>query len=391
MRVLCVATKSPWPAIGGGRVDLRGLVDALAMAGAETRVVAPASNPKTTQSASGGLRAVAASPRPWPWSALAVVRSGSAVMARYEMKALAAAVDEELARFRPDVVHVQQAQLGWLLPVLRVRVATVLRQENVESDLIARLAAVSWWPLRLLLAHEARALARAEGAACRAAHVVAAISEADATRLGELAPGAAVRVIPAALPLAPRGGCERLDGDPPLLCLGSFDWRPNRDGAEWLLREVWPSLRTRLPGAMLHLAGPGSDTLGRGLAGVTRHGVVPDARRMYDPRAIALIPLRVGSGVRMRLLEAWAAEVPAVTTPAGCAGLGSDCPLGALVAESAEAFTEDVVRLATDPELRSQLSAAGRRFLDDHQPARVAAAARACYDTALARYRAGTG
>ncbi len=391
MRVLCVATKSPWPAIGGGRVDLRGLVDALAMAGAEPRVIAPAVGSEPAPPSPVGVRAVPTSPRAWPWSALAIIRSGSAVMARYEMKTLAAAVDEELGRFRPAVLHLQQAQLGWLLPAVRGRVATVLRQENVESDLIARLATISWWPLRAFLAREARALARAESAACRRAHIVAAISETDGARLRELAPEAIVRVVPAALPLAPADGRERLTGEPPLLCLGSFDWRPNRDGAEWLLREVWPGLRMRLPGAVLHLAGPGSDTLGRGLVNVVCHGIVAEARRMYDPRSIALIPLRVGSGVRMRLLEAWAAGVPAVTTPAGCAGLGTDRPVGALVAGSAEAFAAEVARLATDSALRERLVGTGRQMLDEHQPSRVAIAARACYDEAISRHRSGAG
>jgi glycosyltransferase involved in cell wall biosynthesis len=391
MRVLCVATKSPWPAIGGGRVDLRGLIDALTMAGAELRVVAPDARHSGTPPAEGLLRTVETTPRSWPWSLLAAVRHRSAVMARYEMTALTAAVEDELARFRPNVVHLQQAQLGWLLPALRRRVPCVLRQENVESDLIARLARVSWWPLSALLAREAQALARAEAAACRGAHVVAAISFHDAARLGELAPDATVRVIPASLPLAQGGVGEGLTGDPPLLCLGSFNWRPNRDGAKWLLQKVWPLLQQHLPAARLHLAGPGSATLGRGLRGVVIHGVVPDARRLYDPRAIALIPLRVGSGVRMRLLEAWAAGVPAVTTPAGCAGICTPDSLGALVADTPDAFAAEVIRLAKDPSLRERLIAAGRVILQDHQPARVAAAARACYDEAIARHRANAG
>lgn len=391
MRVLCVATKSPWPAIGGGRVDLCGLIDALSMAGAELRVVAPANRHAGTSPAPACLRTVETTPRSWPWSLLAAVRHRSAVMARYEMTALTAAVKDELALFRPDVVHLQQAQLGWLLPVLRRRAPCVLRQENVESDLIARLATVSRWPFSVLLTREAKALARAEAAACGLAHVVAAISPHDAARLNELTSGTRVRVIPASLPLTRCGDTETLTGDPPLLCLGSFNWRPNRDGAKWLLREVWPLLRQHLPSAVLHLAGPGTPALGRGQRGVVSHGIVADARRLYDPRVIALIPLRVGSGVRMRLLEAWSAGVPAVTTTAGCAGVGTPDSLGALVADTPDAFAREVARLVSDPSLREQLVAAGRGILLEHQPARVAAAARACYEEAIACYRATAG
>ena len=76
-----------------------------------------------------------------------------------------------------------------------------------------------------------------------------------------------------------------------------------RAARDRLLDEVWPIIRSRAPEAVLHLAGPGSETLRvPGCGGVVRRGTVARAGALYDRRSVALVPLRVGSGVRLRLL-----------------------------------------------------------------------------------------
>jgi glycosyltransferase involved in cell wall biosynthesis len=260
----------------------------------------------------------------------------------------------------------------------------VLRQQNVESRVLARLAAVLAPPLRPLLRWQAARLRRAEASGCRAADVVAAISEPDAALLRELAPAARVAVLPAAYARRGRGSAS-LAGSPPLLCLGSFDWWPTRDGGRWLLRDVWPRLRRLLPGAVLHLAGPGSGRLARPVPpGVVVHGALPDSRTVLDPGAIALVPLRAGSGVRLRILEAWDAGLPVVTTPVGGEGLVATDGDGAMVAADAAEFAAPAARVAGDGELRQRLAAPGEERLAAHAPQRVAAVARALYTMAVA-------
>ena len=144
------------------------------------------------------------------------------------------------------------------------------------------------------------------------------------------------------------------------------------------------------PGATLHLAGPGSDRLGRVSGGpVTCHGRVEEVGPLYDPRAVALIPLRVGSGVRLRLLEAWWAGVPAVATPVAAEGLLDGNAEGACIAGTAEEFAAAAARLATDRSLRARLVAAGRRRLLTHAAGRVAGLAREVYLEAIDRAARG--
>lgn len=379
LRVLVVATKPPFSSTGGGSVSLHGLLHALPDHGVDIRVVAPGTPPAST-SAPYPQVCVATHPRPWVRVLPGLLTGWPLMVARYRLPALARAVEEEIAHSAPDVVHLEQLHLGWLIQRIGRRAAVVLRQQNVESLLLARLAELLPAPLRWAAQLESRRTARFEAGACAAADIVAAISNVDAARLRTLAPRARVEVLPAPLVFEAAAAPLPLRGSPPFLCLGSFDWLPNRDGARWLIDEVWPRLRHLSPGGVLHIAGPGSTTLGpAGERSVERHGRVEAAASLYDPRAVVLIPLRAGSGVRMRLLEAWAAGVPAVTSPLAGEGMVTGDGDGALVASSAHEFASAAARLAEDPELRQRIIESGRAKLTDHDCGRVAARARQIY------------
>jgi glycosyltransferase involved in cell wall biosynthesis len=393
MRILIVATKPPWPRVGGGNVVLHDLIGGLLAAGVDVALVAAA---RSSAEAEGcpwpalEVELVPGLPRPWWQAAGHLLLPPPLSLARFRSRRLATVVRAAIARQRPDVVHLEQLHVAWLASTLPAgHPPVLLRQQNVESRLAGRWAAVAPWWRRLVLRREARRLAQAEAAACAAVDLVAAISEPDAMALRELAPTAPVVVLPAsfAAPASPASP-DRLAGDPPLLLLGSFDWGPTREGAVWFLRDVWPELAAAVPAAVIHLAGPGSSSLvpagdhGR----VVVHGRVGDPTRLYDPRAISLIALRAGSGVRVRLLEAWSLGVPVVTTVVGGEGLVAADGDGALLAGTGGELVHQVVRLAREPKLRQRLVAGGRRRILEHRPEVVAVSAVELY-----RRLAGSG
>jgi polysaccharide biosynthesis protein PslH len=387
LRVLVVATKPPFSSTGGGSVSLHGLLRALPDHRVDVRVVAPGS-PAATISRAYPQRCVATQPKSWVRVLPSLVSGCPLIVARYRLRALARAVEEEITDFAPSVVHLEQLHLAWLIPRIAGSAAVVLRQQNVESLLLARLAELLPAPLRWAARLEGRRTARFEATACAAAGLVAAISRPDAARLRALAPRAQVEVLPA--PFMPDASTapQSLRGSPPFLCLGSFDWFPNRDGARWLIDQVWPRLRRLTPGGVLHIAGPGSTTLGRdGGPFIERYGRVESAASLYDPRGVVLIPLRAGSGVRMRLLEAWATGVPAVISPLAGEGLVAENGDGALVASTAEEFASAAARLAKDTDLRRRIVETGRAKLTDHDCDRVAGRARQLYLQAIETHR----
>jgi len=391
LRVLVVATRPPFPPGGGGSVALHGLLQALWVAGVTVRVVALQASGQSVRESPYPQRLVEAGPRSWAGVLPSLASRTPLAVARYRLSELATAVDAEIASFAPDAVHLEQLHLAWLLSQLAGSVPVVLRQQNVESLLLARFASLFALPLRSLANLESRRTRRYERWACESATLVAAISEPDAASFRALAPGARVEVLPAAIAFDPSRP-QPLRGSPPFLCLGSFDWLPNRDGARWLVREVWPKLRRLSPSGVLHIAGPGSSTLGSAHdPSIERHGRVETAASLYDPRAVVLIPLRAGSGIRMRLLEAWAAGVPAVASPIAGEGLVTANGDGALVASTAQEFAAAAAHLGEDPDLRRRIVESGRAKVAEHDCARVAARARRLYLQAIEVHPASAG
>jgi hypothetical protein len=391
LRILWIATKPPWPPVDGGRLAAFLTLEALAAAGAELTVVAPApaGGPAATERAAAaeaarrGLAGICQ---------LRLVAARQAAPRRDLVRALAGAEPYSILRHRQpgvrrmvartieeggcDVVHAEQLQaFAQAAPALGRR-PVVLRAQNVESDLWEGLARQRGRPWRALLRREARRLAVREGEAVSRAAAVVALTAPDAARLAALAirstelaarsagPAArsaagAARVLAVPVPFPERlpAGREPLAGEPPLVLLGGRTWAPNRDGERWFLREIWPAVAAAVPAARLHRFGDG----------------LPDSRAAFPPGAVLVVPLRVASGVRMKILEAWAREVPAVATPEAASGLEAGDGEALLLAADASGFVRALSRLDGERGLRERLIAGGHRALRErHSPPAVA-------------------
>jgi len=396
LKVLAVATKTPWPPVDGGRLLLLQTLEGLAAAGAQTTLVAPVDPARDDPARTAAALAhccepclVAAAPA---GAVTTLARSaggrGPLSIARHTLPAVGREVARRLAAESFDVVHAEQLQaLPQAAPARGLGVPVVLRAQNVESDLWA--AAARWrGGLRgRLLAVEARRLARWEGGAVRRAAATLALTEEDAARLTALAGGAGhVTVVRAPFPAfqTPPATGPRLSGDPAVVVLGSGGWLPNADSAAWFAAAVWPAVVRALPGAVLHLfGGPGAST-----ASVVVHPAPADSAAAFAPGAVLAVPLRLASGVRMKVLEAWARGVPVVATPAAVAGLGVEDGREALLAADPPGFARAFARLHGDPALAVRLTAAGERARRErHDPARVTADLLAAYARAVSTAR----
>lgn len=390
MNLLLLATKPPWPPIDGGRLLLLHTLQGLAAAGVRPVLVAPADPGGDAGRAERELSelceprlVVSARPRRWLREASAVARAWRVPpsMGRHAAPAVRREVARLLASRSFDLVHVEQLQaLLQASPAFERGVPVVLRAQNVESDLWAVVAGrTGGWKGRAL-AGEAARLARWEGAAVRRAAATLALTGADAGRLAELAglagageDAARVRVVRAPFPAELPGGRRRLPGEPAVVVLGSRGWLPNEDAVSWFLAEVWPAVRREAPGAALHLFGePVAGAAG--VPGVALHPAPEESAEAFAPGSVLAVPLRIGSGVRMKVLEAWARGVPVVGTPTALAGLEVEDGREALVAGDAAGFARALARLHREPGLARRLIEAGRSALRErHDPAAVAA------------------
>jgi glycosyltransferase involved in cell wall biosynthesis len=148
---------------------------------------------------------------------------------------------------------------------------------------------------------------------------------------------------------------------------GTLDFRPNIDAVAWFTREVLPRIRLRCPGARLLVVGKRPAPVLRTLAmdGATVIvGEVPDARPYIAGATVYVVPMRIGGGVRLKLLEALALEAAVVSTPMGAEGVaGLRGDEHCLLAADPERFADAVLRLLADQALGRRLGAAGRSLV----------------------------
>jgi glycosyltransferase involved in cell wall biosynthesis len=245
-------------------------------------------------------------------------------------------------------------------------------------------------------------LARYERRAMRDCDAVVAVSEEDRRMLLRLDPAARIGVVPNGVDTAhfSRVAIQRERAGPfsmgaaTLVFSGTLDFRPNVDAVTWFAREVLPLIRARRPDARLLVVGrrpaPTLQTLAAEGA-LTLTGEVPDARPYLAGASVYVVPMRIGGGVRLKLLEALALEAPIVSTGMGAEGIdglrdGEHC----LLADAPAAFADSVLRLLADPTIGHRLGAAGRALvLGSYDWSAIVPRLEAMYQELLSAARAG--
>ncbi len=241
---------------------------------------------------------------------------------------------------------------------------TVLDLHNIESVLDQRCAEVesgaTAWAHRVF----SRAALKLERTWLPRFSEVLAASESDAERVRAIAPGARATVYPNALPLTPLPA--RGDEDA-IVFSGNMEYHPNVSAVRFFRRDVWPLLRERWPGLVWRLIGKNPEAVRRftsGDARIQEQGPVDDAIRELARAKVAVVPVLAGSGTRLKILEAWAAGVPVVSTALGAEGLGARDGENLLLADGGPAFAEAVSRLLACSDLRERVGAGGRLLLE---------------------------
>lgn len=149
-----------------------------------------------------------------------------------------------------------------------------------------------------------------------------------------------------------------------LLFIGSMHYRPNVDAAQFLCQEIFPLIRQRMPETRLFIVGSnppkGLRQLGKQTDGIMVTGYVDNVIPFYEKSCITLVPLRSGSGIRIKILESLALGRPVVSTTLGCEGLQVTHNQNILISDTATDFATQTVRMMTDPILWQYIASRGR-------------------------------
>jgi glycosyltransferase involved in cell wall biosynthesis len=260
-----------------------------------------------------------------------------------------------------DVVQIDWIQMAQHVDALDLPLLArrgVLVEHDVAWLPLERRAALASGAARWFWRREARLMRSFEiGMAARCAQVVA-MSPDDAARL-EAQGLRNVTVVPNGVDI----GYYTADPAPAkepftLMFIGWMRHDPNVDGLLYFLHEIWPLVLRDVPDARFVVVGSPVAVVSRAVARATRvelAGYVPDVRPRLRAATVSVVPLRVGGGTRLKILESMAAGTAVVSTSVGCEGLGLEPDRHLMVADEPAAFAAGVVRVLRDPALRQRI------------------------------------
>jgi glycosyltransferase involved in cell wall biosynthesis len=378
MRIVWVKMGGLWPATTGGRVRSLNTITELAREHQVTVITTHGNgdDPEGLKQQLAGCERVISVP-------YAVPKRGSAAFVGAVARSWFSHYPVDLWKWRvPEMRHaVHEALAGgnvdvcvadFLFAVANVpmspRVPVLLFEHNVEYLIWQRLANLetSAWK-RALFEMEWRKLRACEAEACRRAALTVTVSDDDRQRLEELDAGIRAVPIPTGVDtgyFTPRHGAE-VPGR--LVFSGSMDWHPNEDAVCYFADEILPRIRADVPGVSFTIVGRNPSARVRELAarpGIVVTGTLDDVRPSIAEGSVYVVPLRAGSGTRIKIFEALSMGKAVVSTSVGAEGLALESGRHFLAADTAHDFAHAVTRLLRDAARRRALGDAGRALVE---------------------------
>jgi polysaccharide biosynthesis protein PslH len=194
-------------------------------------------------------------------------------------------------------------------------------------------------------------------------------SDLDSKRLHRIAPGCRTVTIPNGVDTEYFRAKDIAERALAVIFVGSFNWYPNADAADFLLRDIWPLLQERIPGVTLDIVGSGPSEALRKFAetfgNVKVHGFVDDIRPLMDTAAVYVCPIRDGGGTKLKLLDAFSMQKCVVAHPIACEGIDVIPDVDVLQASTPEEFVNCLDMALRDPKLRRKIGASARQLVVD--------------------------
>jgi glycosyltransferase involved in cell wall biosynthesis len=275
---------------------------------------------------------------------------------------------------RYNIVQIEGLELAHLIPVIRYHFpsARVLYDaHNAETELQRRaldtdLANPKRWPAALYSFVQVRRLDHYESWTCESADRVTTVSDGDAKHLARYLGGAQPAVIPNCIDFdsyQELSSQEAVASD--ILFMGKMDYRPNVDAVLWFAEKIWPLLLEKDSDLQWFIVGQKPHLRLEALKsspGITITGYVGSVLPYLQGAKLMVLPLRMGSGTRLKLLEALASSTAVVSTSIGAEGYPGIGEEAVLIRDDPAAFAEAVLDLLRDEEKRGNLGRRGREY-----------------------------
>jgi len=290
-------------------------------------------------------------------------------LAKYRWPVFTDALTAFISNWKPDVVVAHHLHMAPYLGEV-FGPARVLREHNVDSELMFRYAESLHNPAMAAFARrQADQIRATERRLTGLVEHCQMISSDDAHLLGGIAPGLPTSVVPAAINPAEYepAAIPSAESDPLIVIAGSMGFRPTGEGVLQFVETCWPKIRNKLPRARLRIIGSSPTTLAnrlRRVSGVELTGRVDRVADWLDGANAFVVPLDVGSGIRVRILESMAWSIPIVSTTIGCEGIDVENGRHLLIADGPDEMSAAVLKLVREPVVAQTLRREGRRLIE---------------------------
>jgi polysaccharide biosynthesis protein PslH len=299
--------------------------------------------------------------------ATSLIRGSPYVLHSYTLQKMQRAIDMQIASGRYDAVFYESVLIaGYRLPR---RIKIIIDEHNIEYELRQRTyLRKAGWLRKWYNGLEGYLLKPIEIKRCGEANLVLVTSERERLALQRLLPGGVIEVVPNGVDVEFFGGAyTEQEVTDRIVFTGSMDYYPNIDAVLYFARQCWPRIRTQVPTATWQIVGKNPPKEVRRLEevpGVTVTGSVVDVRPYLAQAAVAIAPILIASGTRLKILEAFAMRKAVVSTALGCEGLAVEGGKHLLVRDEPEGLVQAIVGLLSSPQQRQALGAAGRALVE---------------------------
>ncbi len=283
-------------------------------------------------------------------------------VARYDVPAYRRKFKELIAEQSFDLVHYEMFHIAQFHR--ETDLPGVLSQQNVDSAIWRRLCSetvnpfykFAYWTQQLAFERYERVLSPKFDA-------VTCTSDIDAAVFQQYCPEDAIEIIPNGVDITHYQPDFPAEAPAHLIYIGSMDWYPNEDAVAFFADEVLPRVQEKVPDVAFSIVGGNPSARVQKLAardGVVVTGRVPEIKPYFAEATVFVVPLRIGSGTRLKILEALAMGKAIVSTTVGAEGLDLRDGEEIFIADEPNAFADAVIQLLTDSELRRRVGENGR-------------------------------
>lgn len=268
-----------------------------------------------------------------------------------------------------DAFHADQLSMAQFV-VAATAGLRVLDEHNAVWTIVRRAAGRErFLPVRLLAELEWRKLRAYEGQVCREFDVVTAVSESD---LADLQAAARctfpARIIPIAVDTEDLSFSKRAAEAVNVVSVATMFYPPNVEGVHWFATDVFPLVRRKLPGVSFQIVGsrppPRITNLATESSGIDVTGYIADLSPILHRSGVVVVPVQSGSGMRVKILEAFARGIPVVSTAIGVEGIDAIAGEHLLVADDAQDFADAVIQVLQNPSLADRLARSARALVE---------------------------